>query len=151
MYKPEFNVTKEENERAIFDLGSDDEDDDTESVINVDDAIKSPDTTCPVTLLNTLLNANIHQTTEGDAIRKQLAADPAKNEENDDAEATLTASDSRIFTDQRPILTVEPPSPMPRRRTTVLTPATPLLTAVACRLATRITPSRFPTMMHHRN
>ena len=113
MYKPEFNVTKEENERAIFDLGSDDEDDDTESVINVDDAIKSPDTTCPVTLLNTLLNANIHQTTEGDAIRKQLAADPAKNEENDDAEATLTASDSRIFTDQRPILTVEPPSPMP--------------------------------------
>ena len=117
-HKPEFKVTKVEDKRPIFDLGSDDDDSDA------DRDVKKPVPRCPVTRLNTLLNANIHQTLEGDAIRKLLAADPTKSDDCDDGivtprhddsgnGVTLTATDSRIFTEQRPILTVEPPSPMP--------------------------------------
>jgi hypothetical protein len=123
-YKQEFKVTKLEDERAVFNFGSDDDDDDNDAETDTDvsDVKKNVATTCPVTRLNTLLNANIHQTSEGDAIRKQLASDPGKGDDGSEAtlqredtttSLTISASDSRIFNEQRPILTVEPPSPMP--------------------------------------
>jgi hypothetical protein len=113
--KPDVRVTKVDvDNRAVFDFGSDDDDDSTAD----DDVEKEPETACPVTLINTLLNANMHQTSEGDAIRKQLAADPGKTDdpgktEDPDDKLTLSSSESRLFAETHPILTVEPPSPMP--------------------------------------
>ena len=104
-------------ERAVFDIGSDEEDDTSRN--DFDDVIIQNDVTKDdsnvdrhqVTLINTLLNANMHKTTEGNAIRKQLAADPVTNVEIDIQ--GVVPSESRLFNEQQPILTIEPPSPMP--------------------------------------
>ncbi len=111
--RPDSNL--ENRERAVFDIGSDEEDDD-EQRNDFDDVkieVKTVETTCHVTLINTLLNANMHKTSEGNAIRKQLASDPAKLDESNPLADVFGAPEPRVFNEQHPILTIEPPSPMP--------------------------------------
>ena len=68
------------------------------------------DSTCTneVTFINTYLNQTLHFTDEGDAIRRQIAADESPREEK-----TLKRMISDDNTMRPPILTIEPPSPMP--------------------------------------
>jgi len=111
-------------DRAVFDIGSDDDDDDENDRNDFDNVVVKIDVkkanvgvdTHHVTLINTLLNANIHQTSEGNAIRKQLAADPQSIDgliSQTSVTVAVVAAESRLFHEQRPILTIEPPSPMP--------------------------------------